>query len=246
MKKLAGNKILSKNNNKIVDLKKEAAQKAVTFINENTTVGLGAGSTIAHIVNFLSEEVKKGLTLKMVSASFNTHQLLLQKEFTVQSIADVAELDIYFDGCDQLDKNLNALKSGGGIHTREKLLASIAKQFILVGDEAKYVKQFDTTYPMVIELLPEAIHYAPATIQQLFPDVKTVLRMSDKKEGVAVTDNGNYLMDLWFPVWPNLQQLNNLIKGITGVVETSLFYNLAHKAIIAGKDGINIIEKIPA
>ena len=70
--------------------------------------------------------------------------------------------------------------------------------------------------------------------------------MSDKKEGTVITDNGNYLMDLWFPVWPNLQQLNNLIKGITGVVETSLFYNLAHKAIIAGKDGIEIIEKIPA
>ena len=227
-----------------MDLKKEAAQKAVTFINNNTTVGLGAGSTIAHIINFLSEEVKKGLTLKMVSASFNTHQLLLQKGFTVQSIADVAEVDIYLDGCDQVDENLNVLKSGGGIHTREKLLASMAKQFLLVGDEAKYVKQFNTTYPMVIELLPEAIRYAPASIQQLFPDVKTFLRMSDKKEGVAVT--GNYLMDLWFPVWPNLQQLNNLVKGITSVVETSLFYNLAHKAIIAGKDGINIIEKIPA
>ena len=227
-----------------MDLKKEAAQKAVTFINNNTTVGLGAGSTITHIINFLSEEVKKGLTLKMVSASFNTHQLLLQKGFTVQSIADVAEVDIYLDGCDQVDENLNALKSGGGIHTREKLLASMAKQFLLVGDEAKYVKQFNTTYPMVIELLPEAIRYAPASIQQLFPDVKTFLRMSDKKEGVAVT--GNYLMDLWFPVWPNLQQLNNLVKGITSVVETSLFYNLAHKAIIAGKDGINIIEKIPA
>jgi ribose 5-phosphate isomerase A len=228
-----------------MDLKKAAAQKAVTFINNNTTIGLGAGSTIAHMVNFLSAEVKNGLTLKMVSASFNTHQLLLQKGFIVQSIADVAELDIYFDGCDQLDKNLNALKSGGGIHTLEKLLASMAKQFLLVGDEAKYVEQFDTTYPMVIELLPEAIGYVPASIQKLFPDVKAGLRMSDKKEGAAITDNGNYLMDLWFPVWPNLGQLNSLIKGITGVVETSLFYNLAHKAIIAGKDGIKIIEKSP-
>lgn len=228
-----------------MDLKKAAAQKAVTFVKDNTTIGLGAGSTIAHIVNFLSDEVKNGLTLKMVSSSFNTHRLLLQKGFVVQSMADVAELDIYFDGCDQLDRNLNALKSGGGIHTREKLLASMAKQFLLVGDEAKYVDQFDTTYPMVIELLPEAIGYVPASIQKLFPDAQTVLRISDKKEGAAVTDNGNYLMDLWFPVWPDLQQLNSLIKGITGVVETSLFYNLAHKAIIAGKDGIKIIEKMP-
>ncbi len=226
-----------------MDLKKEAARKAVTFIKNNTTVGLGAGSTIAHIVDFLSEEIKNGLALKMVTASFNTHQLLLQNGFVVQAIGDVEVLDIYFDGCDQVDKNLNALKSGGGIHTREKLLASMAKQFLLVGDEAKYVDQFDAIYPMVIELLPEAIRYVPAKIQQLFPTVKAAFRMSDKKEGVAITDNGNYLMDVRFASWPNLQQLNSLVKGITGVVETSLFFNLAYKAIIAGKDGIKIIEK---
>lgn len=227
-----------------MDLKKEAAQKAVTFIKHNTIVGLGAGSTIAHIVYFLADEVRNGLKLTMVTASFDTRQLLLQKGFVVQSIADVTELDIYFDGCDQVDKNLNALKSGGGIHTLEKLLASMAKRFILVGDEEKYAAQFDATYPMVIELLPEAMHYVTASIQQLFPDVKTTLRMSDKKEGAAITDNGNYLMDLWFFAWPPLQQLNSLVKAITGVVETSLFYNLAHKAIIAGKDGIKIIEKM--
>jgi ribose 5-phosphate isomerase A len=229
-----------------MDLKKEAAQKAVSFIKSNTIVGLGAGSTIAHMVDFLSEDIKNGLVLTMVTSSFNTHELLLQKGFAVQSIKDVTALDIYFDGCDQVDKNLNALKSGSGIHTREKLLASMAKQFLLVGDEAKYTEQFDTTYPMVIELLPEAFRYVPASIQKLFPGVKTAIRMSDKKEGAALTDNGNYLLDIWFTIWPHLQQLNSLIKAITGVVETSLFYNLAHKAIIAGKDGIKIIEKEPA
>ena len=157
--------------------------------------------------------------------------------------SSLSSIDIYFDGCDQFDKQLNALKSGGGIHTREKLLASMAKQFLLVGDEAKYVRQFDTTYPMVIDLLPEALRYVPASIQKLFPGVKTILRMSDKKEGAAITENGNYLMDVWFTNWPELQQLNSLMKGITGVVETSLFYNLAHKAIIAGEDGIKVIKK---
>lgn len=227
-----------------MDLKKEAAQKAITFIKDSTIVGLGAGSTIAHIVYFLADELKNDLKIKMVTASFNTQQLLLQKGFVVQPIAAITELDIYFDGCDQVDKNLNALKSGGGIHTREKLLASMAKQFILVGDEAKYVTQFDVSYPMVVELLPEARLYVTASIQKLFPDVKTALRMSDKKEGPAITDNGNYLMDLWFSVWLPLEPLNTLMKAITGVVETSLFYNLAHKAIIAGKDGVKIIEKI--
>lgn len=226
-----------------MDLKMEAARKALTFIKDKCTVGLGAGSTIANLVELLTTEAKKGLDIKVVTSSFSTHQLLLKSGFVVQCIADIDELDIYFDGCDQLDRKLNALKSGGGIHTREKLLASMASQFYLLGDDAKYSEQFDTRFPLVIELLPEAFRYVPAQIQKQFPDVKNAFRMSDKKDGVVITENGNYLLDVWFARWPDLEQLNSSLKGITGVVETSLFYNLAHKAILAGTGGIKVLEK---
>lgn len=226
-----------------MDLKKEAARKAITFIKNKNTVGLGAGSTIAFMIEFLGEEVRKGLELQLLTSSFTTHQLLLQNGFTVQAISDVAEIDIYFDGCDQFDKNLNALKSGGGIHTHEKLLASMAKQFILVGDETKYAEQLSTKFPLVIELLPESYRYVLTSIQKLFPDVKAILRISDKKDGAAITENGNYLLDCWFRNWPDLGLLHTQFKTITGVVETSLLYQLAHQAIIAGNDGIKILEK---
>jgi ribose 5-phosphate isomerase A len=226
-----------------MNLKKEAALKAISFIKPRQFVGLGAGSTIAFIVELLSEQVKAGLELNVLTSSFSTNQLLLQKGFSVLPVADVEKIDIYFDGCDQVDHHLNALKSGGGIHTKEKLLASMATQFILAGDESKYVAQFTTACPLVIEFLPEALRYVPVRIQQLFADVKVVMRMSDKKDGAVITENGNYLLDVWFDSWPELSQLNPIIKSITGVVETSLFYNLAHKAIIAGNDGVRIIEK---
>jgi len=224
-----------------MDLKKDAARKAITFIKNKNIVGLGAGSTIAFMIEFITEEINKGLGIQLVTSSFTTHQLLLQNGFTVRAIRDVAEIDIYFDGCDQFDKDLNALKSGGGIHTREKLLASMDKQIILVGDEAKYAAQLDTKFPLVIELLPESYRYVLTIIQKLFPNVKTILRMSDKKDGAAITENGNYLLDCWFTSWPDLGLLNTQFKAITGVIETSLFYQLAHKAIIAGKDGITIL-----
>lgn len=226
-----------------VNLKKEAALKAISFIKHQQLVGLGAGSTIAFMVELLSGQVKGGLDIKVLTSSFITRQLLLQKGFSVLPAAGVEKIDIYFDGCDQVDYHLNALKSGGGIHTKEKLLASMATQFILAGDESKYVAQFTTACQLVIEFLPEALRYVPARIQQLFADVKMVMRMSDKKDGAVITDNGNYLLDVWFCSWPELSQLNPIMKSITGVVETSLFYNLAHKAIIAGSDGIKIIEK---
>src|SRR6476659_7823498 len=174
-----------------MDLKKEAARKAVTFIKDKDTVGLGAGSTIACLVDFLSAEVKKGLDIKLLTSSFTTQQLLLERGFIVQSIAHFAGVDIYLDGCDQLDSQLNALKSGGGVFTGEKLLASMAGQFLLVGDETKYTERFDARFPLVIELLPEALRFVPVSIQKLFPGVKSVIRMSDKKDGAAMTDNGN-------------------------------------------------------
>lgn len=226
-----------------MDLKKSAARKAISFIKDNTTVGLGAGSTITFMIEFLAEEVKKGLALNLLTSSFTTHQFLLQNGFAVQAIADVGEIDIYFDGCDQFDKDLNALKSGGGIHTREKLLASMARQFILVGDEAKYVERLDTKFPLVIELLPESYRYVLESIPKLFPGVKTVLRISDKTDGPTITENGNYLLDCWFTSWPHLESLNTQLKAITGVVETSLFYQLADKAIIASENEIKILEK---
>jgi ribose 5-phosphate isomerase A len=226
-----------------MDIKRTAAIKAITFIKDKSKVGLGAGSTIAHIVELLMEEVQKGLSVSIVTSSFSTHQLLLQKGFIVQPVANVAALDIYFDGCDQLDKDLNALKSVGGIHTREKLLASMAKQFLLVGDDAKYAEQFDSKFPLVVEVLPEALLFVQHKIQELFPAARIEMRMSNKKDGAVITENGNYLLDLWFINWPNLAILNSSLKGLTGVIETSLFYQLADKAILSGSDGIKLLEK---
>lgn len=225
-----------------MDLKKEAAGKAATLISDKSIVGLGAGSTIAHLVNFLGKEVENGLQIRFATASFSTRLLLYKNDLNVLPTASLSEIDIYFDGCDQVDKNLNALKSGGGIHTHEKLLASMAHEFVLIGDEAKLVDRFDDRFPLVTEVLPEAMSFVTARLAQLFPGVQSAFRISDKKDGFVITDNGNYLLDLRFPQWPDLATINPILKTITGIVETSLFYKLAHKAIIAGKDGIKIIE----
>lgn len=225
------------------NLKKEAARSAVSFIKDNSIVGLGAGSTVACMVDFISSEVKNGLKLQLVTASYTTSQLLLQKGMAVQPLSSFDFIDIYFDGCDQFDKNLHALKCGGGIHTREKLLASMASAFFLVGDHTKYAEQLQTTFPLVIELLPDAARYVQACLQKIFPGTRMGLRMSDKYDGPAITANGNYLLDIWFRAWPVLKGINETVKEITGVVETSLFYNLAHKAIIAAPEQVTIMER---
>ena len=221
-----------------MNLKRIAAEEAVKFIKNNTSVGLGDGSTIAYMVEFLKEE---NLNLLLYTSSDSTKKILEQSGFSVNDFSAIHSLDIYFDGCDQFDKNLNALKSGSGIHTTEKLLASMAKQFILVCDESKYVEELETKFPVVIEVIPAAVKFVQYKIKELFTDAKTQIRYKNNEP--VITKYSNQLIDIWFDIFPELSILNFLLKNITGVLETSLFYNLASKAILAGTDGIRILEK---
>jgi ribose 5-phosphate isomerase A len=225
----------------MADFKMEAAKAAIKLIQPGQTIGLGAGTTIANLVLLIAAESGLAGSLTLVSSSFKTTALMREHGLNVQSIAFTKSPAIYFDGCDQFDRELNALKSGGGIHTSEKILASMAEEFILLGDAAKFVDRLDATYPLVIEVLPAALSLMTERLSGYFPDTKISTRMSDKKDGAAISDNGNLLLDVYFTQLPALNELNVLVKMIPGVVEHSLFYRMAVKGIIAGAEGIKVI-----
>jgi ribose 5-phosphate isomerase A len=178
----------------------------------------------------------------LVSSSFKTNAYLLQHDLNIKTPDMVKHLDIYFDGCDQFDQELNALKSGGGIHTSEKILASMAGEFILMGDDAKFAPQLDHTYPLVVEILPQAQQIVFSRLASIYPDATIKLRMSNQKDGAVISENGNLLADIQFTKLPGLQQLNIQVKMIPGIVEHSLFYQMATRAVIAGENGIRVIE----
>ena len=225
------------------NFKKQAAARAVGLIRNQSIVGLGAGSTIAFVAGFLKGEIEKGLTVQLVTSSIETRNLLQQQGIALADAASLERIDIYLDSCDQFDAELNALKSGGGIHTQEKLFARMAVDFVLVCDETKYSEKLDTKFPLTIEIIPEAVNFVTGQIQNFFPGVKTLLRKSEKRFEPFVTVLGNYLLDNWFLQWPELSAINPKVKSITGVLETSLFYNIAKKAIVAGENGIRIVER---
>ena len=223
------------------NLKMEAAQAALQFIKPDQIIGLGAGSTISYLIDYIVQDNLLAQSILFVTSSFKTRRYLKEKGLAIQSAALTEHLDLYFDGCDQFDSRLNALKSGGGIHTTEKILASMAKEFVLLGDESKYVEELDTTYPLVVEILPDALLVVLSKIKNEYPEIKSELRMSTQKDGAVISDNGNMLVDLHFSILPDWKKINVEIKMIPGVVEHSLFYGMATKAVIAGDTGIKIV-----
>jgi ribose 5-phosphate isomerase A len=121
----------------------------------------------------------------------------------------------------------------------EKLLASMAKKFVIMGDAPKYVRKFDPKIPLALEVIPAAITFVQKTISSLFPGCTLSIRKSAIPVGDPVlTRNGNFLLDCRFPEWPDLEMIQIQCKKITGVIEISLFYQMVHEAIIAGNDGV--------
>lgn len=226
------------------DYKKEAAKEALKLIKPGMTVGFGAGSTMGHLIRYIKEDFPLSSSLTTVTSSFTTRRILLEEELVVCEAGWLSGIDLYFDGCDQFDWRLTALKSGGGVHTSEKVLAAMAAEFVLVGDSSKKVDRLDATYPLVVEVIPEALGYVSDRLKKFFNPLRSELRMAGSvKDGAVVTERGNFLIDNWFAVFPEPAMLNDRVKGIPGILEHSLFFNMASRAVIAGPQGIEICSK---
>jgi len=225
----------------MTNFKLEAAKAALQFIKPGQTIGVGAGSTIASLLGLIAANTGLATTLTFATSSFKTAQLIAQYNFRLSGSEQVKHIDIYFDGCDQFDAQLNALKCGGGIHTSEKIMASLADEFMLIGDTSKAVEKLDTAYPLVLEVLPTGLQLVNHWFAKNIATAKITMRMSDQKDGAVITENGNYLLDVYFAETLPLNEMN-AIKMVPGVVEHSLFVGLAKKAIIAGEDCVKILE----
>lgn len=219
-------------------MKQKCAREAFAMLEDGMTIGLGGGRTIA----FLIEEIEKsGKKIAAVTPSQDTMELCMQHHIPVYPLETVCQIDLGFDGCDEVDANLNALKSTGGIHTREKIAAVMAKDYILLADEEKYSEALNFEHPVAVEVIPSARAYVKRRLEEM--GAQAVERRGDKKTGYVFSDDGNYLMDAKFSGTPDLEELNRVLDGMPGIVGHSLFYQIASKAIIAGEHGIRMIER---
>lgn len=221
------------------ELRQLCAKEAIKYIHNDSIIGLGAGRNIESLIDCISKEVKHGLKIKIVTPSLNTKTLCFEKGIEVLDTYLVSAVDVAFDGCGEVDKNFYASKGGGGIHTKEKLIAAMSKDYILLIDEAKFQDTLNTIYPVSLEVVKDSLSYVKKEIKKAggIP----VVRCSDMKDSYTVTDDGNFLIDAQFKTVKDFKELNDYLNQIDGVIGTSLFTKEVTKLIIAGQNGVRVV-----
>ena len=215
------------------DIKKECAKEALKLIKDNYIVGLGGGSTIAHLIKLIKESRLQNV--KIVTPSSNTKYLCIEEGLEILHTSSVEYIDIAFDGCDQIDSNFHALKSGGGIHTKEKIVSNLAKEYVILVDESKFLIKLDYKVPVVLEIFEDAFSYVKKELNRF--DISCSVRKSSAKDGFTITDNGNILLDLMFNSVDDSSWLENKLNSISGVIDCSIFTKSITKILVTGTNG---------
>lgn len=189
-------------------------------------MGVGTGST----VNFLIELLPELQLEAAVASSEATAKRLKELGIEVVDMNHVGGLDAYVDGADEIDRHMHMIKGGAAL-TREKIVASIAKKFVCIVDDSKWVEQLGRDFPLPVEVIPMARSAVARKLVSLGGD--PVYR-----EGV-VTDNGNVILDVYNLNILNALELEKTINDIPGVVTNGIFaLNAASIAIVATNNGI--------
>lgn len=216
-----------------MDVKKRVGEKAVEWIKDGMTVGLGTGTTAYWAIQKIGERVKEGLRVRAVASSVVSEQLARERAIPLVSFAEIDHIDITIDGADEVDAEGNLIKGGGGALLREKLLAYHSRLFLVVVDESKLVEVLGR-YPLPVEVVPFG---AELTVRRL-ARLGCVPRIREEKEGVVITDNGNWVVDCAFGTIGDPAGLERRLKDIPGIVETGVFLHPMVSTVLVGhKDG---------
>ncbi|MFW9909150.1 MAG: ribose 5-phosphate isomerase A [Candidatus Thorarchaeota archaeon] len=223
--------------------KRNAAKSAIELIPKYGAMGLGSGSTVAIFAEELGQKILSGDTdVSVVPTSYQAYQLAIDYKIPLTNLDITSELLLTVDGADEIDKELNLTKGGGGALFQEKIVASASKKLVIIADESKLVDNLGTKFHVPIEVFPFSLGIVQKKIRQM--GIEPTLRQATKKMGPVVTDNGNFILDLKFqePII-NPAQMAIDLKIISGVIETGLFVNMADEVHVGTEEGAYILKK---
>jgi ribose 5-phosphate isomerase A len=192
--------------------KSNAAKAALEFIDPGTVLGVGTGSTVNFLIDMLPDI--RGRIDAVVSSSRATTTLLQERGFSVQTLNQTGDIDLYIDGADECNKHLQLVKGGGGALTREKVLAGAARRFVCIVDDSKLVGMLGK-FPVPIEVLPMAQEFVSRRLLKM--------RGNPVWRENFVTDNGNHILDVEGLQISNPIEMEARINRIPGIVTVGIF-----------------------
>lgn len=224
--------------------KRLAAEHALELIEPGMRVGLGTGSTARHLVDLLGQRVSKGLDVLCVPTSEATRRQAAALAIPLATLDEIPMLDLTIDGADELDAELRLIKGGGGALLREKIVAAASGRMVVIADVSKKVETLGA-FPLPVEVIVFGLKSTHAMIEMLAADAGCTgeIRLRTMAGGQPfVTDSGNYILDCAFGRIDEPDALDEALKLVPGVVENGLFLGIADAAIIAGPEGVEVIE----
>ncbi|PMP08688.1 ribose 5-phosphate isomerase A [Vibrio breoganii] len=214
------------------EMKKEAGWAALNYVEPDTIVGVGTGSTVNHFIDALgtmSDKIKGA-----VSSSVASTEKLEQLGIKVFDCNEVASLSVYVDGADEINADKDMIKGGGAALTREKIVAAISEKFVCIVDGTKAVDVLGE-FPLPVEVIPMARSYVARELVKLGGD--PVYRED------CITDNSNVILDVYNMKITNPKQLEDQVNALPGVVTVGLFAHRGADVVITGTpEGAKIEE----
>ncbi|WP_316202779.1 MULTISPECIES: ribose-5-phosphate isomerase RpiA [unclassified Bradyrhizobium] len=226
-------------------LKRQAAARALEEVESGMKLGLGTGSTAKHFVDLLGEKVRAGLKIVGVPTSEATRAQARACGVPLTTLDEIDRLDITIDGADEINPALDLIKGGGGALLREKIVASASDRMIVIADDSKWVAQLGR-YPLPVEVVPFGLAATQREMSDAFATAGVSGPMSLRKSAdghVFVTDGGHWIIDVRLGEIMDPPRLAGLLSAIPGVVEHGLFIGLGSTAILAGAQGIRVIQR---
>jgi ribose 5-phosphate isomerase A len=208
-------------------------------------LGLGTGSTAKHFVELLGEKVRAGMKVIGVPTSEATRADAERCGVALTTLDEVDRLDLTVDGADEVDPELNLIKGGGGALLREKIVAAASDRMIVIADDSKWVEPLGR-FPLPIEVVPFGLGATRRAIETAFAaaGVAGEITVRQGKDGHAfVTDGGHWIVDARLGRIPDAPRLAASLASIPGVVEHGLFIGLASMTILAGAQGIRVVQR---
>ena len=225
------------------ELKRAAAERAVSLITSGTCIGLGTGSTVRPLLELLGARLAQGALTDVVAVptSDDTAERCRKLGIPLTTLDEQPRLALAIDGADEIGPGLDLIKGLGGALLREKLVALAARRFVVIADESKRVRRLGTRAPLPVEVIPFGWTTHLAFFERL--GAQPVLRRLGTGEPYH-TDSGNLIVDCRFP--GGIKDPPALARALAkrpGIVEDGLFLKMAYCAFVAGPKGVRQITR---